>query len=318
MPDYTIVGMLAVIAFLFYTIIYLLGRIFDARSLIQLATVNAAEALFTVVLIVILVNLVQSNALQNVTYQILTNASLVDKSNCNNADNLGNCYSNFYNKAFGNVSDFLYKSFNISYDISKNKVGALSYGFMEGGDAVSSLMQIASAQPQEKAGGGTWGAVVSALAAAFPSTTNTVGVGGGYKVTDMINKNIRGAASQIYYLLLFINKLYNTFSSQQAQNLIIFLIIAGGLMRILLISKGGGTFLMSLALTMHFVFPSALVFGFNIIESTIEMGINSNALDSLNPDVGGAGNLIYYTTFPRPFDASPINNLNTFKCSNNI
>ncbi len=306
MVDLTIVGLLAVIAFSFYAIIYLLGRIFDAQPLMQLATVNAADAIFTVAITSVLISLINDGVFQDVAYQILTTPGFVDKSKCDNAGRLSECYNKLYDRAFNNINEFLFVSFSISDDVWKNKIAVMSFSFSGGGGGGSyeRLIGIGKKAASGNANVGTIAEVASMLA---PSSTNTIGVGGGFKVLDQLNRTLRQYIYSVYSLLIFINELYTTFSNTK---LIVFLIVIGALMRLLLISKGGGTFLISLALSMNFVFPSALTFSLSVVESTIGMSIDANKLADINKHVGETTNLIYLTTFPRPFFEDPINNLN--------
>ena len=312
MADLTIVGLLAFIAFSFYAIIYLLGRIFDAQPLMQLATVNAADAIFTVALTSVLISLIDADVFQNVTYQILTTPNFIDKSKCDNAESLSNCYNNLYNKAFNNISTFLFVSYNISDDVWKNKIGIMSFSFMGGGMNIFDFSEKIKGKTQGGGGGSIASLVAELVGAAVPSSTPTIGVGGGFRVLDNLNRTLRQYMYSVYSVLIFINELYTTFNNK---NLIIFLIVVGALMRLLLISKGGGTFLISLALTMNFVFPSALTFGLSVIES--EMGSNGGGLNidasilaNINKEAESTTNLIYFTTFPKPFFEAPIANLN--------
>jgi hypothetical protein len=299
MADLTIVGLLAVIAFSFYAIIYLLGRIFDAQPLMQLATVNAADAIFTVAITSVLISLIDGNVFQDVAYQILTTPNFVNKSKCDNAVSLSECYNKLYNRAFNNISEFLFVSFNISDDVWRNKIAVMSFSFSGGGgNWLTGALSL---------GGSPVKGLGEIIVSVIPSSTNTIGVGGGFKVLDQLNRTLRQYIYSVYSLLIFINELYTTFSNTK---LIVFLIVIGALMRLLLISKGGGTFLISLALSMNFVFPSALTFSLSVVESTIGMDIKANVLADINKNVEETTNLIYFTTFPKPFFEDPINNLN--------
>jgi hypothetical protein len=300
MVNYDIIGSMVVIAFVFYLIIYLLGRILNAKNLMNLALTNGIDAVFTLLLAFLLLNLIEGgdNSILSKSAFNFVNATInINEAGC--SQNLTCAYNSVFNRIYGNVSNLTFSIDAVLINISGAKTGVMRYQYGGGGgDILAGATGISKGSETDVAEG-----TIQLALAAIPTASFGLGFGGSYSVAAQRLISLRRQASTLYNLLTYIDELRKSVSDT---TLITFLIISGALMRILLIGKGGGSFLMALGISLYIVLPASLLFGFKVVEQASSSLLGNTNLFSSLPSVdlsdeGGGGGYFLADTYPKPF-----------------
>ncbi|RME79007.1 MAG: hypothetical protein D6769_03490 [Methanobacteriota archaeon] len=247
-----IVAILSIIVFIFHVIMFLSSKLISSSQLESMAKAGAIDAVFTFVIGFIMISLITTGALKDFTYKAL-NFVFTPPSSITNLDEW---YGALSTSLRANLSSAIYAVDSQLNGISMNS-GSISFSYAGSGPSPIDALTGSGSNKSSKGG------QVAASITSAPSSTTTYGIGGVYTFFTSSLSSLRNSLSMLFFLSTSIDVLKNLANSPV---FILPLFYLGMVLRGFNFSKGGGSFLMAFALTVHFLFPAGLVLGMQMVQ----------------------------------------------------